>query len=411
MGRWIMKRNILEEGLRLCVCSGSNSAHVMAGLCASRGIPTDFYAPFADEAERLESGIRDGGIRVLMPDGKSVTGRPGKASKDAAEVIPKANVIFLPVPSIAYRTILEGIAPYVAPGTIIAVTPGLGGFDWLTASIFGDKLDDVVICGVPPLPWNCRINEFGREVFVQGWKNNLRIATNLVDEADKEEARKVVSAVLDLNLVPMDTYLAVNMWPLNPVIHPQRLYSLFKDWAPGTIYPENPLFYESMSDFGADYIQKATDESRLLCKAMEERLGIELLKDIPDIGEFVISVYGDVIADRSRLRTIFSTCDGYKGFGTPMVAVEGGFIPDFESRYFTEDIPHGLCVFRGLADLLDVDIPVVDEVLAWAQGLMGKEYLKDGRLQGKDIAETHAPQIFGAKTVEDVLNLARPGAR
>ena len=407
-----MKRNILEEGLRLCVCGGGNSSHVMAGLCASRGIPVDFYAPFEDEAERLEQGIREaGGIKVLMPDGSSVLGTPGKASKDAADVVPQANVVFLPLPSIAYRTVLEGIAPHLAPGTIIAVTPGLGGFDWLCASILGDKLNDVVIAGIPPLPWNCRINEFGREVFVQGWKNNLRIATNLVDAADKEEVRKVLSALLDLNLVPMDTYLAVNMWPLNPVIHPQRLYSLFKDYRPGVVYPENPLFYESMSDFGAEYIQKATDEARGLCVAMEERCGIELLKDVPDIGEFVLSVYGDVIEDRSSLKQIFRTCDGYKGFGTPMLEVEGGWIPDFNSRYFTEDIPHGLCIYRGIADLLDMELPVIDEVLAWAQGLMGKEYIVDGRLAGKDVGETYAPQVFGATTIEDVPNLARPGAR
>jgi hypothetical protein len=406
-----MKRNILEEGLRLCVCGGGNSSHVMAGLCASRGIPVDFFAPFEDEAERLEQGMREaGGIKVLMPDGSSVLGKPGKASKNAADVVPQANVVFLPLPSIAYRTVLEGIAPHLAPGTIIAVTPGLGGFDWLCADILGDKLNDVVIAGIPPLPWNCRINDFGKEVFVQGWKNNLRIATNLVDAADKEEVRKVLSTLLDLNLVPMDTYLAVTMWPLNPVIHPQRLYSLFKDYKPGVVYPENPLFYESMSDFGAEYIQKATDEARALCVAMEKRCGIELLKDVPDIGEFVISVYGDVIEDRSCLRTIFSTCDGYKGFGTPMLQVEGGWIPDFNSRYFTEDIPHGLCVYRGIADLLDMELPVIDEVLAWAQGLMGKEYIKDGRLAGKDVGETYAPQVFGAKTIEDVPNIARPTA-
>ena len=407
-----MKRNIIEEGLRLCVCGGGNSAHVMAGLCASRGIPVDFFAPFEDEAERLDEGMREaGGIKVLMPDGSAVLGTPGKASKNAADVVPQANVVFLPLPSIAYRTVLEGIAPYLAPGTIIAVTPGLGGFDWLCADILGAKLNDVAIAGVPPLPWNCRINDFGKEVFVQGWKNNLRIATNLVDAADKEEVRKVLSTLLDLTLVPMDTYLAVNMWPLNPVIHPQRLYSLFKDYRPGVVYPENPLFYESMSDFGAEYIQKATDEARGLCVAMEERCGIELLKDVPDIGEFVLSVYGDVIEDRSSLKQIFRTCDGYKGFGTPMLEVEGGWIPDFNSRYFTEDIPHGLCIYRGIADLLDMELPVIDEVLAWAQGLMGKEYIVDGRLAGKDVGETYAPQVFGATTIEDVPNLARPGAR
>jgi hypothetical protein len=43
-------------------------------------------------------------------------------------------------------------------------------------------------------------------------------------------------------------------------------------------------------------------------------------------------------------------------------------VPDFENRYFTEDIPLGLCVYKGIADIVGVPTPVMDTVLAWAQG-------------------------------------------
>lgn len=34
----------------------------------------------------------------------------------------------------------------------------------------------------------------------------------------------------------------------------------------------------------------------------------------------------------------------------------------------------------------------------------GKEYLVDGKLTGKDMAETRAPQRYGITDLEDVLN-------
>ena len=48
-----------------------------------------------------------------------------------------------------------------------------------------------------------------------------------------------------------------------------------------------------------------------------------------------------------------------------MKEVEGGFIPDFKSRYFTEDFPYGLAVVHQLAQEKNVDAPTIEKVLDW----------------------------------------------
>ena len=51
---------------------------------------------------------------------------------------------------------------------------------------------------------------------------------------------------------------------------------------------------------------------------------------------------------------------------------------------------------RGIAELAGVPTPNMDSVIVWCQDKMGKQYLVDsGRLTGKDLGTTRAPQTFG----------------
>jgi len=41
-------------------------------------------------------------------------------------------------------------------------------------------------------------------------------------------------------------------------------------------------------------------------------------------------------------------------------------------------------------------------VIGWAQGHMGKEYIVNGMLSGRDVTETNAPQRFGIHSIEQL---------
>merc|ERR1711976_403664 len=124
---------------------------------------------------------------------------------------------------------------------------------------------------------------------------------------------------------------------------------------------------------------------------------------VPHLKPYIESIYADQIHDTSTMAKCFNTNDGFKGFKCPMKEEGGGWVPDFANRYFTEDIPEGLCMYKGIADLAGVKTPVIDEILGFFQPFMGKEYLKDGKLAGSDVGETKSPQRYGITTLEALL--------
>ncbi len=404
-----MKDDVLNNGIKVCICGGGNAAHVMAGLFASEHNSSiqkvTIFSNFSDTAEKMRRGVEKGdGIKVHMPDGRTVIGKPDVISDNAADVIPDSNLIIMPVPSLAYESLLREIKPYITSGTVIGATPGMGGFDWALKQIFGKKYDDIIAFSMVPMPWNCRIIEYGQEVEVKVQKEPLSFACNRSSSEIRRKLQKIFSNILGSDTKILDHLLAITLFPANSVIHPARLYGLFRDYKEGSIYNTNPLFYEDMDDFSANCIEKVSDELQTICRHIEEKSEIKILQDVLPIDESILNVYPGKIGDTSNLKQIFRTNSGYRGFHTPMKESKGGWIPDFGNRYFTEDIPFGLCIYRGIADILGVKTPMMDAILIWAQEKMGKEYLVNGKLQGKDLKETNIPQSFNINTLNQLIN-------
>ena len=67
-----------------------------------------------------------------------------------------------------------------------------------------------------------------------------------------------------------------------------------------------------------------------------------------------------------------SSITGFKGLTSPTIRVEGGFVPDFDSRYFTADFSYGLAIIMQIAGFAGIDAPNMKETLDWYYGLVGK---------------------------------------
>ena len=114
--------------------------------------------------------------------------------------------------------------------------------------------------------------------------------------------------------------------------------------------------------------------------------------------------YPEDISDKTNLYTAIQTNAAYQGLKHPVKKTDDGkFVPDFTYRYMTEDIPYGLAVIRGIAEIAGVETPNIDKVLTWCQEKMEKEYLVNSKLQGKDVATSRAPQRYGFITLESIL--------
>lgn len=400
----------------VCICGAGNAAHVFIPYFSNNGYKVTVFADFKDEAERLKAGIEENdGIEIYdRCDPANIKQYKGKAdiiSKDPAEAVPPADFIIVALPSFAIRNVLTGIKPHLKEGSIVYIMPGQGGPDYVAKQVLGDEIaaGKTTMAGIIPMPLNCRIAEFGKKVELAALKATYDVAT--VPAANAAVAADELSKLLGGKTVnAIGNYVGIALHCSNPNLHPGRLYGLFGPdsqlgfYEEGKVYPENPLFYETWDDRSSEWCQKISDERLKIWTTICEKVpGTGAPEQVPHIKPYIEGIYAGQIADTSSLSTCFNTNDGFKGFKCPMKQVEGGWAPDFANRYFTEDLPEGVAMYKGIADLAEVETPVIDEIMCFFQQFMGKEYIKDGKLAGADVAETKSPQAFGVTTLEDLL--------
>ena len=117
----------------------------------------------------------------------------------------------------------------------------------------------------------------------------------------------------------------------------------------------------------------------------------------------IIHQYGDQVKDKSTMKTVFATNQGYASVKFPMVPVEGGVVINVQSRFFWEDIPYGLCILKDIAQMVNVKTPQIDLMIEWHQKFMNKKYIVDGKLTKECIKETGCPSRYGIKNIEQLL--------
>lgn len=320
-----------------------------------------------------------------------------QVSADPAEVVPECNVILIPLPSFAYVGTLEAIAEHIRPGAFIGATPGQGGFDYIAKAILGPKAQDFTIFAIQPMPFNCRISEFGKLVNVQQFENEYTVSATPRSRAGR--AIEIAASILGKTCTDARHFMSATLCPLNANIHPQRMYVVLKDWAPGIVLDENPLFYEQMGAEDGRLMNETSAEVQRIVKHLSIRHGLDL--KVPTVYESEFGSFPDPSC--KTVDQLFAKSPAYKGFRCPFMRVGDGWEPDFENRYFTEDVPYGLCVWKGIAELCGVATPTIDMLLEWVQDKMGKEYLVKGRLVGRDVHETSAPQRFGFSSIEQLI--------
>ncbi len=80
-------------------------------------------------------------------------------------------------------------------------------------------------------------------------------------------------------------------------------------------------------------------------------------------------------------------------------------IYDFLTRYvYDDDSPDPATFFRTNPGYRGFRCPFKKVIHGngWAQGHMGKEYILNGTLSGRDVTETNAPQRFGIHSIEQL---------
>eukprot|EP00985_Skeletonema_marinoi_P035111 scaffold45662_cov226-Skeletonema_marinoi.AAC.2 len=119
------------------------------------------------------------------------------------------------------------------------------------------------------------------------------------------------------------------------------------------------------------------------------------------------------LSRNSRLNAVLSPCivdeSSRQEDGTIQIK------PNTQTRFFTDDTQHGLCIVLGLAELLGFDLerdmPQALYVVRRLQKWMKKEFVLPQEKvtagskivsDAKDVSETSAPQAFGVKSVQEL---------
>lgn len=397
-----------ETKKKACVLGAGNSAHVTAGLVAS--LPDwecHVYAPRKNRAELWKEGIAKGGMKVQygsLEGNVLIQGAPVKISKYPEDVIPGCQVLIMCLPATAFEENIIDVAPYVDEGAMIGTICASNGYNWCIdygMNKAGRDRDSYGVFALQNLPWACRYSEYGVSVEVLGTKPFMEIVAR--PRTRLEEIGEIMSKLIYVKCPPVHGgFIGAGLSNMTQVIHPAIMHDNFKDWDGKTPYKENPLFYQGLSEEAADNMLKVSDEIMAVKAEIEKRVPHIDLEIVHHVTDWIIRAYEKHIADKSSLRAMFASLRAYEGLTCPMIEVEGGLIPDFTHRYLTEDIPFNFTPTKGIAELCGIETPTIDKILDWGQKAINKEFIINGKLCGKDLNDTFAPQRFGFTKLEDI---------
>ena len=361
---------------KIGIIGAGNLGHYIA---AKLGRENEIYI-FTRDTENWSSEVT-----AIDITGKRFIGRVKEVSADSKKIVGKCEILFVTWPTHIVARRMSEIAHYIKEGAWICFCPGYGGKEFICEELIERG---VHIIGIQRVFSSTKIINRGREV--QCIDNRPCIQMGSVIKDDRENGRRMLEELYHKPCIVFDNYLNITLTPSNPVLHTARLYSLFKDYWPGKIYDRQLSFYSEWND-DSSYILLGIDrEVQSICAVLEDLdlQGVRSLKKHYEIAD--VSGKNDCERMTKKIKSLKFLKDL-----APMKAVDGGFVPDLNARYFHEDFAFGLYVIRDFARILKLKTPQMDEIIEWHEQMM-REIPMD------DYAKV-LPREHGISSQEDIL--------
>lgn len=325
---------------RICICGGGSLAHVCAGVLSSQPeVEVNIFTRKPD--------LWSHQMQVTDLNGKMYNGNLNIISNNAEDALKDCDIVFLCLPGFAIEGTLNSIKPYIGNavvGSIVCST----GFFFAAHRILGE---DARLFGFQRVPYIARTKEYGHMANLLGYKPQLAIAVENVE--DNEAFRQLVETLWMTPVKLLGSHYEVSLTNSNPILHTGRLYSMWKDWD-GEVYDHNILFYKEWTNEASQMLIDMDAEFMQLLEVLPVTKGA-----IPSLLEYYES------HDAESLTRKISSISAFQNITSPMKEVDGGWVPDFESRYFTEDFPYGLKFIVELAKDKNIDCPNLNMVFEW----------------------------------------------
>ena len=335
--------------MNIAVIGGGNIGTQFACVSASRGHNVRLYT----SRPEIWSPI----LEAHNDDGTITRGEIVLASDNIADVLRGHEVIFITHPAFMLRDTASMIAPYVHEGTYIGVIPGTGGAEF---AFIDCVRKGAALFGLQRVPSVARVITPGRSVRAEGYRDRLKLAA--IPGGESQRLAGIMTGIFGLPCDVLPNYLNVTLTPSNPILHTTRLRTLFGGWHEGMTYPENPLFYGSWSDDSSRLLLICDNELQELCRVIS--------LDLSGVISLRLHYESNTPEELTRkIRSIRSL----HSLKSPMREQDGGFVPDFTSRYFTADFPYGLAIIEEAAGLFGFKAANISETMKWYRDVTGDE--------------------------------------
>ena len=344
--------------MRICICGGGHQGHISAGVIGSKkDCQIDILTRHPEKWSH--------NFTTFDLDGREYHACLGVITDKPEEVIPFADIVYICVPGDAVPSVLDNIKPFLNSDSIIGSPFGGSGFFLQAFEILGFNIKAFALQRVP---YTGRTREYGHSATLQGYKPYLKVACYNIPDPDS--LAKTIEGWYSTPTSVMSHFLDATLSNSNPLLHPCRLYVLFKDCPPEKIYNRIPYLYRDEWD-------EESSELWLACDGELSKIMSKLPMDSSEVPS-VLEYYG--VKDMKSLTHKMQNIVPFWTLMAPMIEVEGGYKIDPSVRSFTEDIPFGMLMIKAFAELVDVETPNIDKVIYWAQDIMGRKFIEDGKI-------------------------------
>jgi len=324
--------------MKICICGGGALGHVCAGIFASQ----------QDVELSVLSGHPDSwgdSIMVTDGDGRRFVAKISYVSSNPEEVIVGQDIILLCLPGYMIESTLRLIKPFVgdaAVGSVVSST----GFFFFAHDVLGTCAK---LFGFQRVPFISRVVKYGQTANLLGYKSRLEVVLENIE--NRESFRKELERLFITPIILLDSFYEVALSNSNPILHTGRLYTMFNG-RENEVFDHNILFYKEWTDEASQLLINMDAEFFLLLDKLR-------IRKLPTLLEY----YG--CTDASSLTSKISFIPAFQTITSPMKQVNGGWVIDFGSRYFTEDFPFGLKWIKALSHEQGIITPMIDMVYDW----------------------------------------------
>ena len=333
--------------MRITVVGGGNIGTQFMVHCAEKGHEVIAYTSKPDIFSTHLNIVDENGVTIHEGNIKCATTDPETAFSNT-------ELIMITLPPTLMKSIAQVIYEYGNAKALIGIVPGNGGGE----CAFSKCIErGNVFFALERVPAIARLVEKGKSVRSTGYRKELHLAS--IPNTHVNECCNLIESIYDIPCKPISNFLNLTMTPSNPILHTTRLRTIFKDYRPGMVYENLPLFYEEWDDASSELLIACDEEVQKICRGLPE-FQLENVKSL------------QVHYESSTIETMtkkISSIPAFKGLSTPSVKVEGGFIPDLYSRYFTADFNYGLAIIMQIADFAGAQTPFIDATMCWYEKL------------------------------------------